>query len=111
MRASLLGSLLRTGRRSVTYLRVVPEHTPKETIVRIKRELVRLASDEASFGSEIEIVTGNDPVAVAASRCHASDLVIVGAQRLGPRQKLFGHFTRQLAQSTSSPLVVISRKG
>ncbi len=111
LRASLLGSLLRTGRRGVTYLRVVPENTPAETIVRIRRELTRLASDEASLGSEIEILKGEDPVSTAANLCHASDLVILGVQRLGPRQKLFGRFTRQLAEATHCPLVVISRKG
>ena len=39
------------------------------------------------------------------------DLVIVGAQRLGRREKLFGSFTRQLARQTSCPIIVMSRRG
>ena len=110
LRATLLGSLLRTGRRTVTYLRVVPENTPAETVTRIRRELARLASDEASLGSEILVEKGANPVEVAKNICDSSDLVILGVQRLGRKQKLFGRFTHQLGEVTACPLLVISRK-
>lgn len=111
LRARLVGSLLRTGRRKVTYLRVLPEDTPTDLERRVHRDLTRLASDETSLGSEIVVEKGSDPVAVAARHCQASDLVILGGQRLGPKQKLFGRFTQQLGAATTSPMVVISHRG
>jgi nucleotide-binding universal stress UspA family protein len=38
-------------------------------------------------------------------------LTILGVQRHGRRKKLFGDFTLQIAQRTSCPLIVISRRG
>jgi nucleotide-binding universal stress UspA family protein len=37
--------------------------------------------------------------------------VILGVQRIGPKQKLFGGFTRQIARQTQCPIVVLSRRG
>jgi nucleotide-binding universal stress UspA family protein len=89
---------------------VVPEKTPDELVARIRRDLTRLASDEASLGAKVIVEKGARAVEVAAAHCKSSDLVILGVQRLGSRQRLFGGFTRQLAQAITSPLLVISHR-
>jgi nucleotide-binding universal stress UspA family protein len=38
-------------------------------------------------------------------------LLILGIQRIGSREKLFGSFTRELAKRTSCPIIVLSRRG
>jgi nucleotide-binding universal stress UspA family protein len=37
--------------------------------------------------------------------------LILGVQRHGRRKKLFGGFTRQIAQRTTCPIIAMSRKG
>ncbi|MFT7619303.1 MAG: APA family basic amino acid/polyamine antiporter [Planctomycetota bacterium] len=109
--ALLLGSLLRTGKREVTFLRVMPENTSKENLRRARRDLVELADDQIQLPCNVEVITDNNPKVAIAARADASDLVIVGVQRLGSKQKLFGSFTRDLANRTSCSIIVMSRRG
>lgn len=107
----LLGSLSRTQNRRITFLRVVPEDTPQEETKRIGRELDRIATDNAAGRSAREVILSNDPVAAVAERAGDKSLVILGIQRIGRFEKLFGDFTRQIARRTECPLMVISRRG
>ncbi len=107
--ALLLGSLLRVRRRQLTFLRVLPTSAGADELRRAQRALGRLASDEVRERCEVEVVRDDNALATVAARAAASDLTILGAQRHG-RKKLFGEFTRQIAQRTSCPLIVISRR-
>lgn len=109
--ALLLGSLLRSRRRQVTFLRVLPMSAGPDEVRRARRALVRLAADGARQLCQIEVLRDDDPLAAVAARAAASDLTILGVQRHGRRKKLFGNFTRQIAQRISCPLIVISRRG
>lgn len=109
--ARLLGSLSRAQKRHLTFLRVVPESTPATELRRINRDLNRMARDNAAGESEREVVLSDDPVAAIADRAGPGGLVILGIQRIGPHQKLFGQFTLQVAERTECPLMVISRRG
>lgn len=111
LRARLLGSLVRTGPRTVTFLRVVPASAPPDQQRRVRRELARLVGDEVPTQAEVVVEASDDPLDTVASHARASDLVVLGVQRLGPKQKLFGRFTRSLALATTCPIIVISRKG
>ena len=109
--ARLLGSLSRKQQRQVTFLRVVPKATPGADLKRIQRELNRMARDNAADQSDREVIPNDDAVGTVAARAEAGGLVILGIQRIGPNQKLFGQFTRRIAAQTSCPIMVISRRG
>jgi nucleotide-binding universal stress UspA family protein len=109
--ALLLGSLLRRGKRQVTFLRVLPTSAGPGALRRARRELDRLAADTARERCQIEVLQDDDPLATVTARAGASDLTILGVQRHGRSKKLLGDFTSQIAQSTSCPLIVISRRG
>ncbi len=112
LRARLLGSLLRMIQREVTFLRVVPEDMKPDELRRAQRDLQRLANDEVRQRPHQTIVVQDaDALAAVAARAEESDLLILGVQRIGRRKKLFGEFTRQIAQRTSCPMIVISRRG
>ena len=109
--ASLLGSLLRSAPREVTFLRVMPTTASEEEVRRARRELNRLAADQVRGRCHIELLRSDDALGTVAERAEASDLLILGVQRHGRRKKLFGSFSRQLAQHTSCPIIVMSRRG
>lgn len=111
LRAQLLGSLLRNAQREVTYLRVLPTTAGSDEMRRAKRDLKRLAEDEARQHSKIDIIQSDDALTTVAERANQSDLVILGVQRHARRKKLFGEFTRQIAQQTTCPIIVTSRRG
>ena len=109
--ARLLGSLARKQQRQVTFVRVVPMDTTSNDLKRIKRELDRMARDNVSGKCEREVILHDDPMEAVAQRADESSLIVLGVQRIGPRQKLFGSFTRQVAQRTQCPIIVLSRRG
>ncbi len=107
----LLGSLARKQNCEVKFIRVVAMSTPASDLKRIQKELDRLAYDNFGGRCEREVVQSDDAVNVIVSRADESGLVILGVQRIGPRQKLFGRFTRQIASQSKCPVIVISRRG
>lgn len=111
LRARLLGSLIRTGDRQVTMLRAVPECASEEVYARARRELARVARDEAPGHSRVTVVRSDDAGRVIAEHAADSDLVILGVQRLSRRQKAFGHVALGIARETTCPILVISHRG
>ena len=109
--ALLLGSLLRSRKRQVTFLRVLPTSAGQTAVRSARRKLVRLAADAAPEHYQIEVLQNDDPLAIVTARAAASDLTILGVQRHDRSKKLLGEFTSRIAQRTSCPLIVISRRG
>lgn len=111
LRAQLLGSLLRNTKRELTFLQVLPTTATADQIRFAKRDLRRLADDEVREPCQIIVEVSDDPLATIVESANASDLLILGVQRHGRRKKLFGEFTRQIAQRTTCPIIVMSRRG
>jgi nucleotide-binding universal stress UspA family protein len=109
--ARLLGSLMRTGHREVTLLRVLPERASPLECRRAYRDVKHLAEDEVPGPANAIVVQSDDPVAEIAEHAERCDLLIMGVQRLDRRRKLFGNVIRQIAASTSTPMLVVSRRG
>lgn len=109
--ARLLGSLSRAQKREVTFLRCIAQSAPERLRQRTERELVTLAKDNLPGPCERKVVRSDDPIAAVAEAAEQCGLLILGIQRLGRREKLFGRFTRELAKRTTCPLIVISRRG
>ena len=91
-------------------MRVLPKVADATELRKAKRDLDRMAYDNIFGNSEQIVVRSDDPVEVI-SKAAEGQLVILGVQRIGPRRKLFGQFTRKIARQTDSPLIVISRRG
>jgi nucleotide-binding universal stress UspA family protein len=111
LRARLLGSLYRTGRRETTLLRIVPTGTDVESREKARRDLDRLAADEVPGPCERELVESDDVAREVAARAAAHDLVVLGLQRLGPRRKAFGDLALGIARTTDCGIIMISRRG
>ena len=108
--ARLLASFSRQQQCLVTFLRVVPNNIDALDFRRARRDLERVAHDNTFGNSEQVLVKSDDPVDVI-TKLAGDQLVILGVQRIGPRRKLFGQFTRKVARQTECPLIVISRRG
>ena len=91
-------------------MRVLPAAVDAAEFRRAKRDLDRMAHDNVFGSSEQVVIKSDDPVDVISAAAEGH-LVILGVQRIGPRRKLFGQFTRKISNQTDSPLIVISRRG
>ncbi len=109
--AQLIGSLLRTADREVTFLRVLPAASGPDEIRRAQRDLRTFVDDAGGGQCQIEVVCSADAVETVGQFADQSDVTILGLQRLGRRRKIFGGFTRQLAQRTSCTMIAVSRRG
>ena len=111
LRARLLGSLSRSGERTITFLRVLPTGTPPQRFVRAQREMQVLARDEAPGAHDVVVVQAEDMTSELARRAGEHDLLVLGMQRESRRRKFLGDLAVQLAQATDCPLLLISRRG
>jgi amino acid transporter len=110
LRARLLGSLSRTGKREITFLRVLPQRVTGQSYLRAKRKLEHLADDEAP-GARVRLARSDDPIAKVAQHAEAADLVVLGLQRLDRHRKTLGEFALELSRRSDKALVMISRRG
>ncbi|HKJ01366.1 MAG TPA: universal stress protein, partial [Longimicrobiales bacterium] len=110
IRARLLGSLGRSAPRQVTFLNVLPADTHEGTAERAELELRRLANDEAPRSATVVVVRNDDVVGEVVARAADSDLLILGLQRVGRRQRAFGEVMVEIARLTDCPLLMISHR-
>ena len=110
VRAHLIGNICRTRPREVTYLRILPADTDPKNERLARRELRKLAEDEAPDVSSVSVVRGDDTISEIVERAAECDLLIVGLQRLGRRRKFFGKLVLEIAERTTCPLLMISRR-
>ncbi len=109
LRARLLGSLLRLGRREVTFLQVLPEDATDAEQRAALRRLAELAEDEAP-GSGTEVLCVADARAAIIARAGAADLLVLGTQRPTTGGRAFGDFALGIAEHADCATVLISRR-
>jgi nucleotide-binding universal stress UspA family protein len=109
--ARLLASFARSEHREVTFLRVLPQQSPEPARRQALRGLRRIQNDLGLAGANVQVACSNQPVEFVAAAADEHDLTILGVQRLGRRQKLFGQFALRVAQQTACPLLLISHRG
>jgi len=110
LRARLLANLSRSGRRHVTYLRVLAETATDRVHRQAERQLSLLAEDESPGAYAVRLIRSADPLSALIEASADADLVVVGLQRLVRRKRTFGELTLRLATETASPLILISRR-
>lgn len=111
LRARLLGSLCRSGERTVTFLRVVATDATEDEVARAEREARLLAREEAPGAHEVLVVRSDDTQGELIRQAAAHHLVVLGLQRQDRRTKTFGELALRLARGTETPLILISRRG
>ncbi len=108
IRAGLLGNLGRSAPRQVTFLSVVAADAAPDRIRRAEGVLRRLANDEARGSGTAVVARNDDVVREIVERSADCDLLILGLQRLGRRQRVFGKVMVEIARGTDCPLLMIS---
>jgi amino acid transporter len=107
LRARVLGGLLRSSPRDVTYLRVVRASTPPDECRRMERALVHTGRDETAARPAAKVVADDDVLGVITAHAEQSDLVIVGTRRTR-RGRAIGDVALRIARATRGGIVLIS---
>lgn len=111
LRARLLGSLHHMGIEEITFLQILPQDTPKASLPRYRIWLQHLAEDEHAAGARIMVVRSAQPINEILNHAAQADLMILGLQRHGRRQKVFGETVLHIARNTECGLILVNRKG
>jgi APA family basic amino acid/polyamine antiporter len=111
LRARLLGSLYHMGVDEITFLLILPENTPEESVIQSRNWLRHLAEDERATDARIVVIRSDRPADEIIRHAEETDLLILGLQRKGRRRKVFGDMALQIARRTSCGLILVNRKG
>jgi len=111
LRARLLSSLYQHDIRDITFLQILPQQTTEDGVRKARKWLKQLARDEMPGSAAVEVVRSNRVEALLIERSAGIDLMILGLQRIGRYQKLFGEMVVGIARGTTCGLILINRKG
>lgn len=106
LRARVLGSLLRTAQREVTFLRVLRTGASEDEIREAEYGLAKLADTMGSPNTELRIA--EDVVAEVLLAAADADLVLLGLRREG-RRRLFSEVSLRIAGATPGATLMLSR--
>ncbi len=106
LRARVLGSLLRTAEREVTFLRVLAAGADADAVRQAEYGLAKLADTMGSPKTELRIA--EDVVGEVVAAASEADLVLLGLRREG-RRRLFSEVSLRIAGSTSGATLMLSR--
>ncbi len=110
-RARLLGSLCRTGKREVTFLQVLPEHSSDFQCDRAQRRLTQYANEEVPTRADALVVRHNKPLEAITDMANNYDLTVLGLERIDKNRRQFGQLAPALAQNITCATIMISRRG
>lgn len=108
LRARVLGSLLRTGERSVTFLRVLPADATDLDVDTAERRTQRFVQDEAGQG-DVRVMRSDDPVAALVEAADDADLLILGLARERSGRRVLGGFAPEVARTTGTATLLVGR--
>jgi hypothetical protein len=99
------------GIEEITFLLVLPENTPEESLGHFHRWLRQLADDEQTAQARIVVTRSDHPAEEIIRNAAETDLLILGLQRKGRHRKVFGDMVLQIARNISCGLILINRRG
>ncbi len=111
LRARLLANLCRSGVEQITYLRTVATGASDRVRKQAEREVALLARDEAPRVCRQLIVEAEDIVGAVCAQAGDHDLMILGLQHLGRRQRRIGRIPLEIAKRSQCPLIFIGEPG
>ncbi|WP_428262840.1 APC family permease [Haliangium sp.] len=116
LRARLLGSIMRTASREVTFLRVVPAGAGPEQITDAQRAAERLARANLRGAHTVRIASSDDVVAAVVAEAADYDLLVLGLQvehaalHMGRSRASFGDIALDIARRAPCATVLLSGK-
>jgi amino acid transporter len=111
LRGRLLGSLLRAGVSNITFLRIVPEQVSEANLRSVTRELRQFLGAEVSGSFEVETVRSNEVVDTILERAEGCDLMLMGLQKHGRDQKVFGPVSLEIVRRAKCGVLFLSGRG
>jgi len=113
----VLGDLLRDTDYSATLLYVAPEEEGEEEDGRTSRKEMRLLERELVEQEGVDadriatrVAVGDDPEPVVEEAARDHDVVLIGETKPSVQEKIFGSFSRRLADDTDRPVLVVRRE-
>ena len=110
LRARVAGSLWRTFQPQFTFLQILPVNTTKRDQEKTEVALRRFSSRIIPDKSEVKIILSDDVKGELIQQATEHDMVIMGLGKAGPKRKVFGDVTLDLAEKTDTALIFISNK-
>jgi APA family basic amino acid/polyamine antiporter len=110
LRARLLGSLCRTAKREITFLRVMPPESSAAVCEEARRHLAVFADVGAPGIHRVLVIRSAEPVSAIAEHAEQADLVVLGLQRVRGR-KLFGEVAVRIADEIPCATIMLSQRG
>ena len=111
LRSRLLGSLARTGQREVTLLAVLPTTASPLDQMRAERSLKSIGEEECPDTHTISVVRSDAPADALRDAVADTDLAILGLQRVSRGKRVLGSIATRLLKETTTPLLLMSRRG
>jgi len=108
LRGRLLGSLLRAGVSTITFLRVVPEHLSESNLRSVKREVRQFLGAEVSGTFEVEVVRSSAVVDTILEHAGPCDLMLMGLQKHSRDQKVFGPVSLEIVRRAKCGVLFLS---
>jgi len=109
LRARVLGSLCRQREREVVYVQVVSDSVGESERENVRKRLIALAAEETPGAPRVEVLSGDDPVAIITGCARANDLLVLGLARKGGR-RTFGHLGLEIVRNSPCATLLISRR-
>jgi hypothetical protein len=110
LRARVAASLWRASQPEITFVQILPENTPAETIKKNHLRLSRFAGRIIPAKTEVKIIPSNNVTGELVNLSAEHDLVIMGLGKPGLHEKAFGKLSLTLAEQTDTALIFISKK-
>ncbi|MBE7480572.1 MAG: hypothetical protein HS104_11390 [Polyangiaceae bacterium] len=108
LRARLLGSLRRSARRDIEFLRLLPAGASDDAVKDAERALLRLANDEAGGKPHVSVRSASDAVEAVVDAAQGADLLVLGLPRIDGRA-LFGDFAIKVASRAPCATIMLSQ--
>ncbi len=109
LRARLLGSLWRSRKCPVHFVRVLPADTPVAALEAAERALLRFAQEETASEVSAEVIASDEGPDALADVAKENELLVLGLTRSHGR-RLFGRTSLKITRQTAATTLLISPK-
>jgi APA family basic amino acid/polyamine antiporter len=110
LRARVAGSLWRTFQPQFTFLQILPANTTKRDLEKTEVALKRFSSRIIPDKSVVKIILSDEVKSELIQQTAEHDMVIMGLGKAGPKRRVFGELTLDMAEKTDTALIFISNK-
>ena len=110
LRARLIASLSRSGKRSLTFFGIYPGSATSDTPRRIEHDLGTLTANEVTGGCEVVVDEADLPIDGIVRHAIEADLIILGMHRSDRTARTLGGLLLDLSRQTDVPIVGLGER-